>query len=310
MSPGLAPYPGPDDRERELPELAAAHGVELITYGSSVEGRPLQGIRAPGPGPDAPRLLVTANIHGPEFIGNRVATAFLSQLLEGTSPAARLRERAEVLVLPCLNPDGYARTWELAGRAALAVLRCNARGVDLNRNFPLPRGKRASRLPGAGSTEPGKATYRGEAPLSEPETRQLAEFIARERPLASLNLHSFMGTLIPAHVEDRPSFAAYARFCRAFRRAQPRWGYRRIAARWLDVYTGELEDYQHHHHGVWASCVEVFPVRATYAQHLRPPSLFWRFNPRDPTAWIANDVPGMVAFFEAAIEEGRPTLPG
>ena len=63
-----------------------------------------------------------------------------------------------------------------------------------------------------------------------------------------------------------------------------------------------MEDYQHHHHGTWAVCVETFSLWASFRQHLRAPSLFWRFNPHDPAPWIDNDVPGIVAFLHAALD--------
>lgn len=304
----LAPYPGPEAREAELHELCAAlPEAELHEYGRSVEGRPLEALRLPGPS-GAPRVLVCANTHGPEFIGNRVATAVIRELAEGTAgpELSELRAKAELWVAPCLNPDGYARTWERAGEGELPGLRHNANGVDLNRNWPLPPGERRLPLPGAGSDKPGDATYRGPEPLSEPETACLDRLLAERGFHASVNLHSFMGTVIPARVRDRGSYATYRRLARRFADAQPEVGYRRLASRIFDTFTGEQEDHQHHRHRCWAACVECFPITASFRQHLRAPSLFWRFNPHDPRPWIDNDVPGLAAFLLAAVELPRP----
>ena len=41
---------------------------------------------------------------------------------------------------------------------------------------------------------------------------------------------------------------------------------------------------------------------ASLRQHLRAPSLFWRFNPREPAAWVDSDVGGLAAFFHAALD--------
>ena len=306
LSDELAPYPTPDRRERELDELAAQLGGELAVYGHSREGRPLRRLRLPGPGPDAPRLLCSANIHSVEFIAGRVALGLLQHLAAGDPELLRLRARAELWVIPCLNPDGYARTWAAHGRGRLAELRANAAGVDLNRNFPRPGGAAPSRLPGAGSDRPGDATYRGPHPLSEPETAALDALFTAQRFHASVNLHAFMGTAIPARVTDRQAYASYRDLCRALARAQPQVRYLRLANRIFDTFTGEQEDHQHHAHGTWAVCLETFPLRATYAQHLRPPSIFWRFNPRDPQRWIDNDVPAIAAYFHAALELAPP----
>lgn len=308
-------YPSPDAREDALDGLCVRLGVSPLQYGESAEGRPLRGVRLPlRPGPRDPapagaaRLVcVAANIHGVEYIGNRVAMAVLEALAEplpGTA-AERLRARAEVLVLPCLNPDGYHRTWAQAGHGAVAELRRNARGVDLNRNFPLPTGVAPSRMPAAGSDRPGAATYRGPAPLSEPESAAIDRLLADERPAVAVNLHSCMGTLIPARTRDVEDFQVYRDLCAAAVQAQPRWAYRRVSSRLFDVFTGEQEDRQHHAHGTWATCLETFPIRASLRQFIRPPRTFWRFNPLDPTPWIHNDVPAVLAFLLAGLEVGR-----
>lgn len=301
MSP-LAPYPSPEARAVETAALAARVGGELVEYGVSVEGRPLVAVHVPSASSNAPKLLCSANIHGVEFIAGRVALGLLGALADGDPRLTALRARAELWVIPSLNPDGYARTCAADGRGELAPLRGNARGVDLNRNFPRPGGGPPSRLPFTGSGTPGAATYRGPHPLSEPETAALDRLFAAQRFVASANLHSFMGTVIPARVTDRPSYATYKRLCRTFAAAQPRRRYRRLANRLFDAFTGEQEDHQHHAYGTWAVCVEVFPVLASFRQHLCAPSVFWRFNPRDPTPWIDNDVPGLAAYFAAALE--------
>jgi len=304
----LAPYRTPEARETALDELASHLGGELVVYGQSVEGRALRAVRLPSatPSASAPKALLCANIHGIEWIGAHVLLDLLAQLQDSASPAQPLRA-AELWVIPCLNPDGYARTWRQRGEGTLPQLRANARGVDLNRNYPLPPNATPSRFPGAGSPTPGDPTYRGPHPLSEPETKALSDLCAELRPHASLNLHSFMGTVIPASVRDRRSYAAYRDLCRAFASAQPRSRYRRLAHRIFDVYTGEQEDHQHHNLDVWAACVEVFPLLASYRQHLRAPSLFWRFNPRDPALWSGNDIPGIVAWITAALALPRPS---
>ncbi|MEZ4381517.1 MAG: M14 family metallopeptidase [Nannocystaceae bacterium] len=302
----LTPYRDPEAREAAVDELAARLGGELVVYGESVEGRPLRALRVPARRAQAPRIVVGANIHGVEWIGAHVVLELLTRLAAGASEVEPLRD-AELWAIPCINPDGYARTASRGGVGPLSQLRANARGVDLNRNFPLPPGAMPSRLPAAGSATPGAPTYRGPHPLSEPETHHLAALLAEIRPRAGLNLHSFMGTVIPASVRDRPSYAAYRRLCATFARAQRATRYRRLASRIFDVFTGEQEDHQHHNLDCWAACVEVFPLLATYRQHLRAPSLFWRFNPRAPDDWADNDIPGIVAFLTAALALPRPS---
>lgn len=296
-------------RDLELHYLAGLLGAEVRGYGHSVEGRPLWVVRVPATRPHTPRVLICANIHGVEFIGNRVAHGFLRSL----AAAPALRDRAEVWLAPCLNPDGYARTWQAGGAAPLAMLRKNARQVDLNRNFPLPWGAQPSRLPFAGADTPAAATHRGPAPASEPEVHHLLDLMQQIRPHASLNLHSCMGTLIPPRVLHWEDHRQYAALARAFRVGQAEaggaWRYRRLAFPPLDVFTGEQEDYQHHALGCWATCVEVFALRAALRQ--RGDTVFWRFNPRDPAPWVRQDVGGMVRWLLLALSlPPPPTRPG
>ncbi|MGH1340709.1 MAG: M14 family metallopeptidase [Nannocystales bacterium] len=300
----LRPYLSPEALAQRVEAVADTLGAEVRTYGRSVRGRALEAVRVPGLVPGLPRVLCSANIHGPEFIGAMTALAVLAS----ADGDWRIRSRAELWVIPCLNPDGYARTWEAGGQGPLSDLRTNANGVDLNRNFPRPAPS-PSWLPGAGSERQGDATYRGLRPLSEPETAHLDALCTEQSFHASANLHSFMGTVIPASVRDTEAFGTYKELASALAGAQCHTRYRRLSSRLLDVFTGEQEDHQHHAHRTWAVCVENFPWLASMRQHLRAPSTFWRFNPRRPQTWIDNDVPGIQAYFDAALKRDRPNSP-
>src|SRR5687768_6233086 len=149
----LSPYLDPEARDRALITLLAGAGGELHEYGRSVEGRPLLAARLPAlpraagaTGGEVPRVLVSAGIHGPEYVGPALVLELLARAggvsgASGSWPELHsLRTRAELWAIPCLNPDGYARVWSRQGQGRMAELRPNARGVDLNRNFPLPAG--------------------------------------------------------------------------------------------------------------------------------------------------------------------------
>lgn len=289
---GIPPYLG-------FEEVLAAAGEagEVEEIGRSVEGRPIQAVRVGGSGPV---VCVTAGLHGLEWIGVRVAVEVARR---GPIPGA------ELWVLPILNPDGYARTARDQGHGRVRDLRKNARGVDLNRNFPLPYGAGPTRMPFAGGSDPDGATYRGPAPLSEPESAAVTAWMLRRSPHASANLHSFMGTLIAARVWHREDCRGYTALCRAYRAGQEGGpGYVRLASPWLDVFTGELEDWQHHVLGCWSVCVEHFALTESLRQHLRAPSGFWRFNPRDPERVVGRDAPGVRAMLELAARLPRPPV--
>ena len=86
--------------------------------GWSHEGRPLFA-HIIGRGPET--VLLVAGLHGNAPAGSRLLRQFMTHL---KGHPDRIRNR-RVVVVPDLNPDGLARG-----------AKTNARGVDLNRNFP------------------------------------------------------------------------------------------------------------------------------------------------------------------------------
>lgn len=302
-----APYLSPEQRAEQTERLAARAGGEFVTIGTSNDGEPIVAVVVRSSRSDAPRVLCTANIHGVEWISGLVALGLLRWLGDDTAASRTTRDAAEHWIVPCLNPDGYRRTWTLAGDGPVGTLRSNANGVDLNRNYPLPAGTHRTALPGAGSPNLGDATYYGPSPLSEPETRAIDVLCAAQRFTAAAGLHSFMGTVIPARVTTAAHWKTYGMLSRTIAGAQSMKRYRRLGSRWIDAWTGEQEDHLHHTHDCWAVCLETFCWTSSLRQHWRAPTTFWRFNPRTPEPWIAQDVAGLVAYFERAVTLARPS---
>ena len=143
--------------------FAAAIGVAaprpyVETIGHTTEDRPIVARAVGNRGSDR-RVLVIGCIHGNECAGVRV-TRRLAEL--------RAPEGSVVWLVHQLNPDG-----------ALRHVRGNARGVDLNRNFPVEWR----------SGSPGDLTYGGTAPLSEPESRAIRRLIVRIDPDVTVWFH-------------------------------------------------------------------------------------------------------------------------
>ncbi len=156
-------------------------GAERVRYGESVGGRPLRAIRI-GERSAERTVLIVGSIHGDEREGEEV----VERLRRGAD-----RFRADVWTILASNPDG-AR----AGR------RTNARGVDLNRNFPYRW--RADEPPGSGY-------YQGPRPASEPETRALMRLIRRLDPALTIWYHQPWGqVLAPCRGSAKPE-KRYAR---------------------------------------------------------------------------------------------------
>ena len=129
--------------------------VESRLIGTSVRGRPIRAWRLGESG--GPRVVLISTMHG-----NEPATR---QILTSLRDGLRIRG-VDLWVIPTYNPDGFARG-----------TRRNARGVDLNRNFPW------SWADLDGNYESGPH------PASEPETRAVMAFLKQVRPDRVISFH-------------------------------------------------------------------------------------------------------------------------
>lgn len=141
--------------------LAAASGAGWTELARSAHGRAITTRTWAGAG--APVLLFGA-IHGDEPLGPRCLLELAALLDARTGKLPRT-----VILAPVINPDGL-----------LANTRANARGVDLNRNFPAKNWQSTHR--------PGY--YPGPRAASEPETRALLDLLERTQPTRVIAIHS------------------------------------------------------------------------------------------------------------------------
>jgi protein MpaA len=144
---------------------SAASGTDRsgVVLGRSREGRPVVAYELGDPA-SLRRVLVVGCIHGNECAG----IAILDRLRQLGS-----FKGVDLWLVPDANPDGHA-----------AGTRANARGVDLNRNFPW----RWRPLVGA--------SYSGPGPASEPETRIATTLIRRLRPKITIWFHQHLNMVV------------------------------------------------------------------------------------------------------------------
>lgn len=308
MTSCLAPYPALPEFLQRSHRAAQALGAEPICYGKSHEQRPLWAYRIPAQSAQTEQsVLLGANLHGVEIIGAYLALRAMEAIQQGHSPElAQLLKRAHLWIIPSYNPDGYHKTYEAQGKAPLRELRTNARGVDLNRNFPRPSTRNASTFGFAGSRQPGKATYKGPHALSEAESRALYQWLLHTPLHAAMNLHSFSGGLIPARVRGAHDFKKYKALHRAYLQGGSGPYFFRLHSRWIDAWTGELEDMQHHLFGTWACCVELMTIKEMLAQRAQADRIFWRFNPKDPERHAQREMPRIAAALQQACDFPAP----
>jgi murein peptide amidase A len=144
--------------------LAAPASAVTLEIGESSQGRPIYAKQFGDPSSERVALFVGL-VHGDEPEGPRVTRA-----LRGRVP-----DDVQLWIIDVTNPDGLALR-----------RRQNARGVDLNRNFPYKWQK----------TRRGDRYYGGRKPLSEPESRALASFVERVKPDVTVWYHQPYGAVL------------------------------------------------------------------------------------------------------------------
>ncbi len=127
------------------------------------------------------RVLIFGGIHGDEFSSISIVFKWLTALDDYHSGQLHWR------VVPLLNPDGLLRK---------KSQRMNDRGVDLNRNFPAPDWSESAEEFWIRQTARNPRRYPGPEPLSEPESRWLADEIERFDPTVIVAVHA------PVHLVD------------------------------------------------------------------------------------------------------------
>jgi predicted deacylase len=280
--------------------VARAKGSESVV-GTSTQGRPL--VRFDLGTPGRPTILLTALMHGVEVIGSQALLDVVVRLGNRFDPAMqRLLAEAHWVVLPVVNPDAFFANMEKVARGDRAWQRCNANGVDLNRNFPRLTAKRLYH-PFSGSRFKKSPHYTGPHALSEPETRAIFRVAHDTRPMLSLAFHSFGNLLLyPWAYTKRENDRAdeYQRLGGALNGALAN-PYRVRQARQLYSVLGDMDDWLDAELGTLALTVEVGQPDVGWrdGRHLSNP--FRWMNPVRVRDTVDNLTPGILALASAAL---------
>jgi len=182
--------------------------VKLSVEGKSVENKNIWSVTV---GKGSKKILVTGSLHGSEWITTAVLVETIETYLKEYSQGKTINGQSMQYILdsysitffPMVNPDGVTLVQEGAGafphlKNDLIAMnphgenfsrwKANIRGVDLNRNYNIRWG-----LPidGQVSDEPSYAFYPGPSPESEPETKVIANWVRKHKPVMLLDYHSY-----------------------------------------------------------------------------------------------------------------------
>ncbi len=158
--------------------MLVAAALASLVIGHSVQGREIRATRVGEAGAPV-NVLVVGNIHGNETAGEAIVAALRRERIDGVA----------LWLVRTGNPDGRTRG-----------TRQNARGVDLNRNFPW-----------RWRTGPPGTYFPGPRAGSEPETQALMRLVRRVRPQLGIYYHQALGMTVRAGGADPAVQREYAR---------------------------------------------------------------------------------------------------
>lgn len=251
-----------------LSQFAKGYFISHDTIGFTSENRPIMSWTfGAGNKSQKPSSLLTSLHHAREPGGATTVLYFLWDLLERAADqeneALYLMNERTLVIVPCLNPDGYAFNQEQRPeggglwRKNRRIINDNTFGVDLNRNYGPESFWNANN--GGSSTDPNSDLYRGDAPFSEPETQAIRNLCSIYRFGCIFNYHSYSNLLIypfaalSRETDDSSTFRGFAADATRFNAYS--------AGRDLETvgYTtrGNSDDWAYHEHNALAFTPEV-----------------------------------------------------
>lgn len=166
---------------RRLPSVSTAlcKNAQLTDNGGrSLQGQPFYQRDVISPHAQL-KVLVIGGIHGDELSSTSLV---LHWIQHATQTPANVHWR----FVPLVNPDGMLRD---------VPRRTNARGVDLNRNFPTPNWDKEAPHYWKDRTRNDPRRYPGPKPLSEPESKWVHDEMERWKPDLIVSVHAPYGVL-------------------------------------------------------------------------------------------------------------------
>ena len=199
------------DTAEEITRTYPVCGKRVLT--TTAFGREVEALNI---GSGGRTVLFTAAHHANEWITATVLLKFAEELskaiLEGGElygiPGRLFEENCQIFLVPMVDPDGVdlvtgaipvgSLQWEQAARLSdhypaipfPSGWKANLLGVDLNLQYPAGWLQAREIKFSQGYTRPGPRDYVGRAPLTQKETRALADFTRYLDPVLTLAFHT------------------------------------------------------------------------------------------------------------------------
>ncbi|NNE38955.1 MAG: hypothetical protein HKN08_11665, partial [Gammaproteobacteria bacterium] len=135
------------------------------------------------------KVLLLGGVHGDEYSSVSIIFKWLKTLDEFHSGLFHWH------ISPLVNPDGLLRD---------GSTRTNAKGVDLNRNFPIPDWENTALHYWKNNAGRSERKYPGPHAMSEPETNWVVNEINRFKPDVIISVHAPHGVVDYDGPEDGP----------------------------------------------------------------------------------------------------------
>ena len=199
--------------------------LEISSIGKSILGREISMVKI---GSGDTEVSYNASHHANEWINSPVLMKFLEEYaraysfggqLDGQS-AAQLYQSTTLYLVPMVNPDGVdlvtgalptsdpayqdAAAMNPAGEPFPEDWKANIKGVDLNLQYPAGWETAKEIKYAQGYTSPGPQNFVGPYPLSEPESRAMAEFTKARNFRMTLAYHTQGETIFWKYADYEP----------------------------------------------------------------------------------------------------------
>ena len=213
--------------------------LQYKVIGSSADGRKLHDVVVGNP--DAKKhLIVIANLHAREYITTQLTMAQIEYICKNYKKKINKKKVSSTLdkvaihFIPSADPDGTAisqygfgairsKSWRNKMKrtgASSTTWKANARGVDLNRNWPISWAAGGSR---------GAMGYRGPSAASEPEVKAIIKDVnkiqKKGKIIGLISYHS-MGCILYGRCASQATSSVRSKTTRMYQLAQKLTGYR------------------------------------------------------------------------------------